>query len=122
MLTSGYRRPSINRGPAAAEASISFDRDVNGQVRYRGKGFGGRSVMNWFAAPDYWFARLVFERGLAVIYTVAFIVAGRQFRGLLGARGLLPIPEYLRGVSFRRNPSLFHLRYSDRLFAVIAWS
>jgi hypothetical protein len=81
-----------------------------------------RSVMNWFAAPDYWFARLVFERGLAVIYTVAFIVAGRQFRGLLGARGLLPIPEYLRGVSFRGKPSLFHFRYSDRLFAVVAWS
>ena len=59
--------------------------------------------MNWFAAPDYWFARLVFERGLAVVYTVAFIVAGRQFRGLLGARGLLPIPDYLRGVSFRRG-------------------
>ena len=78
--------------------------------------------MNWFAAPDYWFARLVFERGLAVIYTIAFIVAARQFRGLLGARGLLPIPEYLRGVSFRRKPSLFHLRYSDRIFAVVAWS
>src|SRR5215472_11241956 len=78
--------------------------------------------MSWFAAPDYWFARLVFERGLAAIYVIAFVVAGRQFRGLLGSRGLLPIPFYLRGVSFRRKPSLFHLRYSDRLFAVTAWS
>ena len=50
--------------------------------------------MNWFAAPDYWFARLVFERGLAVIYCIAFTVAGRQFRELLGTRdGLLFDPR-----------------------------
>ena len=24
--------------------------------------------MRWFAAPDYWFARLAFQRGLAVTY------------------------------------------------------
>ena len=65
---------------------------------------------------------LVFEPGLAVIYAIAFTVAGRQFRGLLGSRGLLPIPGYLRGVSCWRKPSLFHLRYSDRLFAAVAWS
>ena len=78
--------------------------------------------MSWFAAPDYWFARLVFERGLAAIYLVAFAAAGLQFRGLLGADGLLPIPRYLRRVSPREKPSLFHLHYSDRFFAVVAWS
>src|SRR5215472_5060770 len=78
--------------------------------------------MSWFAAPDYWFARLVFERGLAVIYVLAFVVAVRQFRGLLGSHGLLPIPDYLTRVSFWRKPSLFHRRYSDRLFASVAWS
>ncbi|MBV9855397.1 MAG: lipase maturation factor family protein [Streptosporangiaceae bacterium] len=78
--------------------------------------------MRWFAAPDYWFARLAFERGLAVIYLVAFAATARQFRGLLGTRGLLPVPRYLRRVRFRDAPSLFHLRYSDRLFAGVAWS
>jgi hypothetical protein len=78
--------------------------------------------MSWFGAPDFWFARLVFERGLAAIYLIAFTVAAWQFRGLLGSRGLLPIPAYLRGVSFRDKPSLFHFRYSDRLYAVVAWS
>jgi hypothetical protein len=78
--------------------------------------------MSWFAAPDYWFASLVFERGLAAIYMIAFTAAGWQFRGLLGRRGLLPIPDYLRSVSLWQKPSLFHLRYSDRLFAVVAWS
>jgi hypothetical protein len=78
--------------------------------------------MSWFAAPGYWFARLVFERGLAAIYMIAFTAAACQFRGLLGSRGLLPVPRYLNQVSFRQKPSLFHLRYSDRLFAVVAWS
>jgi Lipase maturation factor len=78
--------------------------------------------MSWFAAPDFWFARLVFERGLAAIYVIAFTVAGCQFRGLLGTRGLLPIPRYLRQVSWRQKPSLFHFRYSDRLFAGVAWT
>jgi hypothetical protein len=78
--------------------------------------------MSWFAAPDYWFARLVFDRGLAAVYLVAFTAAGLQFRGLLGARGLLPIPQYLSQVSFWARPSLFHFRYSDRLFAAVAWS
>ena len=27
--------------------------------------------MRWFAAPGYWFARLAFQRGLAVIYLIA---------------------------------------------------
>lgn len=78
--------------------------------------------MSWLAAPDYWFARLVFERGLAALYLVAFTAAGCQFRGLLGSRGLLPIPQYLNRVSFRDKPSLFHWRYSDRLYAAVAWS
>ncbi|MBV9096150.1 MAG: lipase maturation factor family protein [Streptosporangiaceae bacterium] len=78
--------------------------------------------MSWFAAPDYWFARLAFQRGLAVIYLVAFLAAARQFRGLLGEHGLLPVPRYLRRVRFWQAPSLFHLRYSDGLFAGVSWS
>ena len=78
--------------------------------------------MSWFADPAYWFARLAFERGLAVIYVVAFIGAARQFRPLLGARGLTPVPRYLRRAGFRDAPSLFHFRYSDRLFAAVSWS
>ena len=78
--------------------------------------------MRWFAAPDYWFARLAFQRGLAVIYLIAFVAAARQFRPLLGERGLLPIPAYTARVPFRQAPSLFSLHYSDRFFAVTAWA
>ncbi|MGH2357425.1 MAG: lipase maturation factor family protein, partial [Candidatus Limnocylindria bacterium] len=66
--------------------------------------------------------RLVIERGLALIYVLAFVAAVHQFPALLGERGLLPVPDYLRQVGFRRAPSLFHLGYSDRRLAVVAWA
>jgi hypothetical protein len=46
-----------------------------------------------------------------VIYAIAFTVVARQFRGLPGTRGLLPVPGYLSGVSFLCKPSVFHLRW-----------
>lgn len=73
--------------------------------------------MEWFIADEYWLARQVLQRGTAAIYLIAFIVAARQFRGLLGARGLLPIPRFLAANSFRSAPSLFQFHYSDRFFA-----
>ncbi|MGP0027887.1 MAG: lipase maturation factor family protein [Streptosporangiaceae bacterium] len=78
--------------------------------------------MRWFAAPDYWFARLAFQRGLAAIYFIAFAAALRQFRPLLGEKGLLPIPAYTARTPFRRAPSVFALYYSDRCFALAAGS
>lgn len=78
--------------------------------------------MEWFAAPDYWWARLVFQRALAAIYLLAFLNAANQFRALIGARGILPVPRYVRAVPFRRSPSIFHLYYSDRFFAGVAWT
>jgi hypothetical protein len=34
----------------------------------------------------------------------------------------LPVPRYLARHSFIRSPSIFHLHYSDRFFATVAWS
>src|SRR2546426_7107971 len=78
--------------------------------------------MDWLAAPDYWLARFAFQRALALIYLIAFLVTVHQFRPLLGERGLLPVPNFVRAVPFGRSPSLFHLRYSDPLLLAIAWS
>jgi hypothetical protein len=78
--------------------------------------------MEWFGAPDYWVSRLLFERALGAIYLIAFLVARNQFRPLLGERGLLPVPRFVQVVSFRDAPSLFQLRYSDRLLGVVAWA
>jgi hypothetical protein len=77
---------------------------------------------DWLSSPDYSIARLLIGRGLAAIYLVAFLVALRQFRPLLGEHGLLPVPRYLAYTSFRRSPSLFHLGYSDDRLALVAWA
>ena len=77
--------------------------------------------MGWFSAPQYWLGRLLLERGVAAIYLIAFVAAALQFRALIGEHGMLPIPRFLAGRSFWRSPSIFHLRYSDRLFAGTSW-
>jgi hypothetical protein len=73
------------------------------------------------SAPDYQVARFLIERGLGLVYLVAFVVAARQFPALLGERGLQPVPRFVTRVPFRRAPSLFYLGYSDRLLRVAAW-
>ncbi|PAZ17328.1 hypothetical protein CLM62_02790 [Streptomyces sp. SA15] len=78
--------------------------------------------MEWFTDAHYWLGRLLFQRGLAVLYLVAFLSVAGQFRGLIGERGLLPVPRFLASVRFRQAPSLFHLHYSDRFFAAVTWT
>lgn len=78
--------------------------------------------MEWFTDPDYWLSRLVLQRALAVIYLAAFLSTALQFRALIGERGMQPVPAFVRRVPPRASPSLFHLRYSDRLFAGCAWA
>ncbi|MFF0813668.1 lipase maturation factor family protein [Rhodococcus sp. NPDC003318] len=76
--------------------------------------------MDWFGVG--YVGRWLFTEGLAAVYLVAFVAAARQFRALLGSDGMLPIPRYLAGGSFRRSPSIFHWHYSDRFFAAVAWT
>ncbi|UUN30494.1 lipase maturation factor family protein [Streptomyces sp. FIT100] len=78
--------------------------------------------MEWFTAPDYWLSRLVFQRLLAAIYLVGFLGAALQFRALIGSRGMLPVPAYVRRVPLKRAPSIFQLHYTDRFFACCAWA
>ncbi len=73
-------------------------------------------------AAAYWYSRFVFERGLALIYLVAFLVAANQFVPLLGERGLLPAVRFTQSVPFRASPSLFFFWPSDVAFRVAAWS
>ena len=70
---------------------------------------------------SYWLSRFLFERGLAFIYLVAFIVAANQFVPLLGERGLQPVTRFVQAVPFRTSPSLFFLRPTDAAFRAAAW-
>jgi len=72
--------------------------------------------------PASWRARLLVERGLALMYLVAFLVAARQFVPLLGSHGLLPAADFIAQVPFRFAPSLFYLAHSDLAFRVAAGS
>src|SRR5581483_3564283 len=82
----------------------------------------GATDMGWLDAEEYWLGRLILERGIAVVYLLAFVGAALQFRALIGEHGLLPVPQYLARQSFGQSPSIFHLHYSDRFFAAVAWS
>ncbi|MGW0754738.1 lipase maturation factor family protein [Streptomyces sp. NPDC002587] len=78
--------------------------------------------MEWFTDDAYWLGRLVFQRGLAALYFVAFLSSANQFRALIGERGLLPVPRFVAAVPLRHSPSIFHVHYSDRFFATVAWT
>jgi hypothetical protein len=76
--------------------------------------------VGWFSDSGYWLGRLLFQRGLAALYLVAFLTAAAQFRPLLGEHGLLPVPRLLARTRFRDTPSVFHAHYSDRFFTAVA--
>jgi hypothetical protein len=70
---------------------------------------------------DYRTVRLVFQRGLALVYLVAYLVTANQFRGLLGEHGLLPAPLFIQRAPFREVPSLFFVWHTDTAFMLFAW-
>lgn len=71
---------------------------------------------------DYWLVRFVFQRGMALIYLMAFLVAANQFRPLAGEDGLLPINEYVNRATFKERPSLFYFIPDDRIIGITAWT
>jgi Lipase maturation factor len=68
-----------------------------------------------------WYSRFLCERGLALIYLIAFIAVVNQFVPLLGEQGLLPVPRYVQEVPFRTSPSLFYLHPTDGAFRAAGW-
>jgi hypothetical protein len=66
--------------------------------------------------------RLLLQRGMALIYLIAFLTVLRQGIPLLGTNGLLPIPGFLKHATFRDAPSLFHFGYSDRALAALSYA
>lgn len=70
---------------------------------------------------DLFLVRWMFEKGLSSLYLVAFISALNQYKALLGEKGLLPAPSFLKQTRFKDSPGLFHLHYSDRLVSIVCW-
>src|SRR3984893_14509488 len=70
--------------------------------------------------PSYWYSRFVFGLAMALVYLIAFLVAANQFVPLLGERGLLPVPRFVRVIPFRAAPSLFYFAATDPAFRAAA--
>ena len=73
-------------------------------------------------ATNYWLSRLLLQRGLGLVYLMAFLCALNQFRPLLGERGLLPVPAFIQQVPFRESPSLFFFFAKDWAFTAASWA
>lgn len=71
--------------------------------------------------PDYWLTRLVLQRGLGLVYLIAFLATVNQFRPLCGEKGLLPVAQFIREIPFRNAPSIFYLFPRDTAFALFGW-
>lgn len=78
--------------------------------------------MTWLFSGDAWLTRLVLQRGVGLVFLIAFLNAVNEFKPLLGEHGLLPVPLFARDVSFRQAPSLFLFFPNDRAFTVAAWT
>lgn len=75
-------------------------------------------------AREYFAARWLFLRALAVIYAVAFVSLRGQVLGLIGANGILPATEYLQsepGASWAVMPTLGWWWCSDAALQVYCW-
>jgi lipase maturation factor len=72
--------------------------------------------------PDLWRSRLIFTRGVALVYLIAFVCAANQFVPLLGEHGLLPVPRFVAVVPFAEAPSVFFFFPTDRAFTIAAWT
>ena len=77
--------------------------------------------MNMEDVRGYWVTRVLLERGIGIICLIAFLVAVNQFKPLLGERGLLPVPLFVKQVPFRETPSLFFFFPRDIAFSIAAW-
>ncbi|MGE0485354.1 MAG: lipase maturation factor family protein [Gammaproteobacteria bacterium] len=96
-------------------------------ARRRGAAYGAMRML-WGEErhpASYTVAARVFVRLLALIYLAAFLSLGSQVEGLLGARGILPVVDFLAaaddalGAAARwRFPSVFWLDASDAALLV----
>ena len=50
--------------------------------------------------------RTLYQRGMALVYLIAFVNAENEFKPLLGEQGLLPVTAWVTAVAFRASPSL----------------
>jgi hypothetical protein len=76
---------------------------------------------SWFWAGGYDVAREVLQRGTAAVLVVAFWAVVRQWRPLLGVRGLTPAVRVLDRTRWRDGPSVLWWRCTDGFVVGLGW-
>lgn len=71
---------------------------------------------------NYFLTRLVFQKALAFVYLIGFVVVLHQFKPLLGERGLLPVPQFIKLINFSDSPSLFFFLSKDWAFTLFGFA
>lgn len=74
-----------------------------------------------FKPGGYWLARLALEKSVASLFLIAFLNVVNQFKPLLGEKGLLPVPLFVRRVEPKESPSLFFYFPNDTAFTICGW-
>jgi hypothetical protein len=77
-------------------------------------------LLNFEDVRGSWLARLLLERGIALICFIAFLNAWNQFIPLLGEHGLLPVRSFIQRVPVKEAPSLFYWFPQDSAFLTAA--
>jgi hypothetical protein len=79
---------------------------------------------------SYWLTRFMILRLLGWVYAAAFYSAARQLGPLIGAKGILPVGEFLdflvrswgsKQVAFWHYPSVFWFGHSDGALLAVSW-
>src|SRR5438105_4391383 len=73
-------------------------------------------------APQYWRTRAIFQRALALVYLIAFLIAANQAQALIGSHGLYPFQRYVHGLEFWDAPSLLVLVPTDSMLAGVSYT
>jgi hypothetical protein len=77
--------------------------------------------MTWFGSETFQLTRAALQRGLGLVFLIAFLNVVNEFKPLLGERGLLPVRQFVNETSFRDSPSLFFFGPTGTAFTIAAW-
>jgi hypothetical protein len=75
-----------------------------------------------FSSPQYWLTRVCFQRCLAFLYLIGFLIAANQYLALVGENGITPARLMMKRVSFLQAPGLCWFDCSDRFITALIWA
>jgi len=70
-------------------------------------------IFNLYTKQEFYYTKLLFQRSLAFIYFIAFLILFNQGKALIGSHGLTPANLFIERSHFWDAPSLFFLNSSD---------